>query len=601
MTKEERIAETTKLFTETLEHYQTANFGFDQSILKRLEENIGFYTGVGQWPEDVKQQLRAEYRPALVINRCAPMVNMVSGFERQNRTEIKPYAFESGDAAQAFVMEYVLKHVHRYYDSAFSNSEGFLKGIVSSEANWEYSIDFGDDGYPTLERELLPIGSVLWDPRSLRYDRKDAMYCIHNSWIGLDELMQLSPKADQEKIEMVDGSDNMGLHHTSSLDQYRMHLKSMNNGELYDEASQKVRLVRVWRKRWEKEFILYDKQNPSQVQRLSEKEMRGIDIENPTFTVHPRMRAVFSHHMISGNEELDYVDNIKLTRIPIIPFYCFYIEGTYFSLIDLAKDRQMQINKTDSVMMDYLSRLPKLAAMAEESAFANDTDRHRFDRAKVGDSFVFADGALREGKVVFPNVRGLEIISYYTALKQQQNMELKETVGATDTLQGIKPKAADSGVALDILRSQGMTIIEPILDNYYRTKRLMGALEIEMIQKFFPPEKVERILGSIGANYRDEKFQAVWQAARDDENERTKLIDTLMSTKYDIVMDEGLNTPTIRQANMAQFNSMMTAGFPVPPDLVIESSAISQDQKDLWKQYIQQQQQMQQQMGQGNG
>ncbi len=75
------------------------------------------------------------------------------------------------------------------------------------------------------------------------------------------------------------------------------------------------------------------------------------------------------------------------------------------------------------------------------------------------------------------------------------------------------------------------------------------------------------------------------------------MVDVLMTTKYDCMMDEGFNTTTIRQANQIQFNQLMQSGFPVPPDIIIEHSDISQDQKDQWKAYIQQQQQMQQGMG----
>lgn len=592
MTKAERISETRELFDKCTEFYENSTFGFDKSIQRRMKENLDFYTGVGQWPEDVKQELRSQYRPALVINRIAPAVNMVSGYERQNRTEIKPFAFETSDAQQAFIMEYVVKHIHRSIDSQFQNSEGFLKGIVASEAHWEYSIDIGDDGLPVIERELLPNNSVMWDPLSRRYDRRDAMYCFQTSWISEDELLQLKPSLEDKKIEYGDPEEEKaGVHVSHKGDNYKWREKA----RYYDAEQNKVRLIRCWRKRWEKEYIITDKQDPKQIRLLSQKEIKEIDIANPTLNITPRMRPRFSYQMFSGEEELAWNETIELSRIPIVSFYCFFIEGVYFSLVDLGKDRQMQINKTDSVMADYLARLPKLSMMAEQGAFINEQDRRRLDAARVGDSFVFADGAIREGKVLFPSIHGLEIISYYTAMKEQQNKELKEVMGTTDTTLGIKPKQADSGIALDILRTQGLTIIEPILDNFAATKRQMGNLEIELIQKFFPPEKIERILGGIALQYRDEKFQEIWGQARDDKELRAKLVDTLKTTKYDIVMSEGMDTPTVRQANMVQFNGLIKAGFPVPPQLIIENSDISQDQKDQWKAWMQQQQQMAQQ------
>jgi hypothetical protein len=584
MTKADRLIENRELFEKTVDYYDNEKFGFDVSISERLKENLDFYTGVGQWPEDVKQELRSKYKPALVINRVAPAINQVSGYERQNRTEIKPFAFETSDSNQAFVMEYVLKHVHRSFDSAFNNSQGFLKGIVTSEAHWEYSIDIGDDGLPEIARELLPTGSVKWDPLSKRYDHADARFCFQDSWMAEDELLQLRPTLKDKALEYEQKTDGVIM----AASDYRWR----ESRYFYDDFAKKIRLIRLWKKRWEKEYVVIDRSSPTEIRILDQKQIKEIDIENPTFIIRPRMRSRISYNMFSGDEELAYDKVISTSIIPIISFYCFYIEGVYFSLVDLAKDRQRQVNKADSVMSDYLSKLPKLSVMAEERAFKSPEDARRFNGADVGDSMVFSDGALSNGSVQFPSIPGLNIISYYTQLKESMKIEMKEIMGVSDTMQGIKPKGAQSGVAFDILRQQGLTVTEPIYDNYNATKRMMGKLEIELIQKHYPPEKIERIMGGLANMYRDEKLQKIWEQTRDDEEARRKLVDVLMTTKYDCMMDEGFNTTTIRQANQMQFNQLMQAGFPVPPDLIIEHSDISQDQKDQWKAFIQQQQQM---------
>jgi len=594
MTKAERLNDSRGLFQKTVEYYDNERFGFDSSISERLKENLDFYSGVGQWPADVKNRLKSEYRPALVINRIAPAINMVSGYERQNRSEIKPFAFETSDSRQAFVMEYVLKHIHRGFDSGFSNSEGFLKGIVSSEAHWEYAIDIGDDGLPEMVRELLPLGSVKWDPLSKRYDRSDAMYCFQDSWISENELFQLRPQLEGKGMDYDRAKEGGAISVIRGKD-----YDWGNSRDFYDEPTKRVRLIRLWRKRWEKEYIVNDRNNPTEIRVLSQKEIKEVDRNNPLLVIRSRMRPKISYQMFSGDEELVWNETIELSRIPIVSFYCFFIEGVYFSLVDLGKDRQRQINKTDSVMSDYLARLPKMSVMMEERAFRNEQDRRRFDGARVGDSMVFADGALSNNSVQFPQIQGMNIISYYTSMKETQYKELKEIMGVHDTLMGIKPKGAQSGVAFDILRQQGLTVTESIFDNFVATKRQMGKLEIELIQKHFPPEKIDRILGGLANQYQDDKLMDIWEQARDDEEARKKLVDTLMTTKYDIMMDQAFDLPTIRQANQMQFNHLMQAGFPVPPDMIIENSEISQDQKDQWKAYIQQQQQQQQQQGIG--
>jgi hypothetical protein len=419
------------------------------------------------------------------------------------------------------------------------------------------------------------------------------MYVMHNAWIGLDELEQLRPKVDLKQLD--DGTaeeDDVASVYRPIGDGYKF--DGMDNPDLFKKATKQVRLVRCWRKHWDIEYIVRDKERPQDMRKLTEKEAKEFDFkENPTLDVISRRRPRYSFHMISGGVELERIEDIHLKSFPIVTFHPYYVEGVFFSMVDLVKDRQLQINKTDSVMHDYISRIPKLGAMAEESAFANEMDRTRFENSRVGDSIVFQDGALVNGKVTFPGVHGLEIIGYYNGLKEVMKEEFKEIGGVHDVLQGIKPKGAESGIAFQILRNQGITVLEPIFDNFLATKKQMGRIEVEMIQKFFPPEKIDRILGSVAQRYKNEDFANIWAMAQDDETARAKLVETLMTTNYDLVLDESVTTPVVRQANSGILMEMMKAGLPVDPQVLIDSTDLSEDLKERMKVYIQNMQQIQ--------
>ena len=59
-----------------------------------------FYTGLQQWDPKVLAELTRTGRPALTINHILGIVNMISGYERQNRSEIRLAPRRGGSVAE---------------------------------------------------------------------------------------------------------------------------------------------------------------------------------------------------------------------------------------------------------------------------------------------------------------------------------------------------------------------------------------------------------------------------------------------------------------------------------------------------------------------
>jgi hypothetical protein len=172
--------------------------------------------------------------------------------------------------------------------------------------------------------------------------------------------------------------------------------------------------------------------------------------------------------------------------------------------------------------------------------------------------------------------------------------EMDQIVGTHETVQGKKPESADSGVALEILRQQGLAVLEPIFDNFRRLRMACAKFEIELIQKFFTPEKVLRILGSVASRLKDVKLLELWQTMNGQgdlqpaEAERLKatVINQLMKIEYDVVIDEAPATATARQMNSMILDRLMQRGLPIDPTVMVDLTDLGDDMKERLKQFM---------------
>ncbi len=152
--------------------------------------------------------------------------------------------------------------------------------------------------------------------------------------------------------------------------------------------------------------------------------------------------------------------------------------------------------------------------------------------------------------------------------------EIQEISGVNEELLGsaIDDKA---GVLSMLRQSAGLTTLQGLFDNLDYAQKLLGKLMIDLIQANFTPGKIQMILeGEQPAPQFYSKAFGVYHAA----------------------VEEGLNTTTQRQLQMAQLLQLREAGLPISDKDLMEASTIQGKKKIIenMEQAQQQQQQIQQ-------
>ncbi|MHC5199604.1 MAG: portal protein, partial [Planctomycetota bacterium] len=93
-----------------------------------------------------------EGRPALTINLILPIINLLSGIQRQGRQDVSVVARKGGLKPLAAVFTQVLRHCLDITDADYEIADAFLDGIVGSKGWLE----------PGIDETGTPAGGVEW-------------------------------------------------------------------------------------------------------------------------------------------------------------------------------------------------------------------------------------------------------------------------------------------------------------------------------------------------------------------------------------------------------------------------------------------------------
>ena len=98
----------------------------------RMRTGFAFYVG-DQWDAADIAKLDKEKRPHLTINLVLPIINLLSGIQRQGRQDITVVARKGGYKWLAEVFTEVLGHCLDITDSEYETADAFFDGIIGGK------------------------------------------------------------------------------------------------------------------------------------------------------------------------------------------------------------------------------------------------------------------------------------------------------------------------------------------------------------------------------------------------------------------------------------------------------------------------------------
>jgi hypothetical protein len=578
---------------EVLSLYKEANQIEDNSITKG-DEAFNFYLG-DQWDKRIKAKLEGEKRAALTINEVASKVDLLQGFQAQNRTDVIVRPMEDSDEALADIYNMLIKHVLDQNDYIYKESEVFKDQTVAGRGQFMLSVDMDENPEGDIIIDHFNWRKVRLGPHE-KLDQKDLEYMIKKDKFSKAKVKQLFPKkadeietmfASLEELKENDGFDVKGQNYKLARNRHAMIL----DGEtLVDVQRKELTIMEMWKKEYKvvKLAIFPVDSFVESLEDVPAKEVKQIlaiegmeDLDRNEFDMRVTKTA--------GDVFLES----KILELPegARDFHTLSVYGKKYGnhfqgKVEDVKDVQREINKRSSQIVDIMNRVVPYGWFVDKDTFKNPTDVDKFKKTSAQAGFV---QEVRDLNKTPQRVEGIRFPQELANLATIATQKL-------DLLMGIPPEASgfgaasSSGRAILLKRRQSLVANDFLFDNMSRVKKKLVKMIIAYIQEIYTPERILRIISGSQAGQGIDIKSNVLNVVNDDPQQVLDLLNNKDAVKFDIVLEESTHTSSMKDYTFLAMSELAQQGVPIPPDEIIAASPFPNKARLMEKLGIQQQQ-----------
>lgn len=542
------------------------------------DEDMDFYIG-GKRQWQVKgsyadyDKLVGDKRSAVSINHIMSIVDILSGYERGNRLDIKAMPQGDGDNEPAQLMSHFLKYAEEQTNATDILSEMFEDGNIRGMDVAKIGVDY--TGEKPVNGEIFitrlqpgPNKEVIWDPYWTKYDLSDARYIIESKWAFLLDLeaeypeykAQLREAVGQLRQVMGDnkssartGKDNYGFvrgHPVESLEHERM---------FYDERDNRLLVCEVYYHVYETKFSVFDRKSGKIEKCDTYGEAATLVASDPdNMKLHRseskrvRMGSVIPATYTTLEEDKNPHPNDD-TNYPYVPYIAKRKSDVIFGIVRNLKDPQRIENKRWSQAIDTLRKWAYIRPLVPKGSL---THPDTINDASADSPLIYDK---EKGEPTWYVAPVSQINGVMTTLAEQMKLSIREISGVNADLLGQKQDTS-SGIAIARRQQQGQVVSTVYFDNLRKTRKLMGQRLARRIQQVYTVEDTIRLTNEHGGDVvvRINPMNAKGERMTDDEFKqfaqaqeaagKPKVLRDVTSLKYDIIVSEAPATPTARAA-----------------------------------------------------
>ena len=485
--------------------------------------------------------LTTSSRRQLYFNRISRTIEMVSGRQRQNRktTIVTPQESQdqqvADDLSGVIQWAYNRSKAYEKISTAFSMSLRVGLSFIESWLDRRDDIVNGD-----LKHRVIDWNSVYCDPFYREPDLSDCSYVWVRRYIDKEQLKILMPDSTETiYAAQNDGQRDFKFQYMPENNQYSgRNLIAVN--EFWYADTREARVL-VNTKTGEIKEIKKDiKINPELFINVPELEERTI--VKPTV----RLAVVINRRVVYNG-----ANPLGIDKYPFTPIYCYHEPSfndwsyRFQGIVRKERDAQFVYNRMLTLSLDGVESQVNSGELVEEDFFLTPEDAMRSGNGQIR---FFKKG--KNPQLSRVREQPAQISAGIMQLAQLMGNEISEVSGVNQELLG----SADddkAGILSMLRQGAGLTTLQSIFDNLDFSQWRMGELDVEIMQKNWNKEKFARILGrtpseEIGSPYVE---------------------------KFDITVEEGMNTSTQRQMQAAQLFQAYQMGIQTPEmvELIIKT------------------------------
>ncbi len=446
-------------------------------------EDFEFKMG-SQWNAEDLAAAQAKGLPALNINHILKNINLISGYQRQNKPDIRVLPIEGSDEYTAEVLGRVIKWVMADKNADFVVSDHFKDALICG-LGWTNPYVSFDNDYTNgdiMIKKISPF-DLLPDPYFTERDLSDCDYIIRHRVVSKIKLKRLYPKFAEtiEKMNTISADD----------DAYYQ-LPNVPN-----DRGKRVLVLEYWYRDFDKKTVIINAANDEDVQPWdgSKGDLAEFLDAHPEYVSLSKDYPVIKLITVVGDSTIVYdgENPFNCPDYPFIPTFCFY-ESSYATwklklqgIVRPLKDLQREKNKRRSQIMAAINTMPHGGWMMQKNAI---DDVSKLTEAGGSQKVI----EVNPGKDAPQPMKQAEIPIALINLEQMFDSDLRIVGANPDQLGEIGERGA-AGITIQLRQKQGLTSSQEVFDSLSFSMRTIGRRLIHYITNNFSEAKIKRILG----------------------------------------------------------------------------------------------------------
>lgn len=524
------------------------------------------------WTNSERVKLERQNRMVLELNKIRRVVNLYSGYERENRTQTVTAPIEGSDEITADLFSNILYYVYDKGNADYIVSEAFEHALKTGLAIIGVYMDYSRDKVNgDIKFYWKPFNAFMLDPYFTKRDLSDCDQASTRDLLSKEEVKALLPWIDPKVI------DNIPTGIRDNKYQYLGIYRQYNSTYI---AKNLCTYDQYWTRYNKEQKYLVDMETGVSEEwegtAEEEKELLQRLKATPSIELIKSYKKSVKLHIIVGGQLLySGPDPTGLDNFPFMPVLLYHeplidsfelrIQGIVRSIIDA----QRQYNRRHSQIIDLMESIINNGWVVKNGAV--------LDPAMLLQAGQARQIVVNEGFDVNADIREIQPANIPPGYLQYQDIldkNIIEIPGGSDEILGLSSTGDSqvSGKLAEVRASNSLKGNRGIFDNLEQTKKYVGNLVLEIVQKNFSPGKVARIT----------------------KQEPTEEFFSGQFGQYDCVIKQAVKTSTQREAYYYQLLQLVALGAPIPWEDVLEAAPM-QGKTELIKKMEEQAKQAQEQ------
>lgn len=531
-------------------------YKFKRSLIERQKEDFLFRLGK-QWDDAKYKEMKERKITPVTDNRIQPNIALLTGLERQNRSDFKAFPEGEEDSIKAEIASALFKNSIKMSDFGYKASEAFEDGVTCGESNLELYLDNTYNllnGKPCWKK--IDSNRVFPDPASREYDYSDGKY-IYKLTIDIckEDLISLFP----DKREIIETKDGGKLDMSELVGRDEKHNQPKDYGNKssdradYDPEEACFDLIERYYKKWVEKSYVGDRQTGEikeaesndkaeafkaeyqnsiaqeqqqyqmalqqhevdQAQAMVDQQMSGIPMQpsqpplEPTqrdperFTIIKRyVPEIWYFAQAPGFEEPLADEKAwfypKWKGWPLVPYLANFSTAPI-----TGDDRHLLVQgivhgiKGAQQMHNSSETLMLLHLNGTANSGWLEEENSWVDPAMV-QKFGASPNvnlAYRKGSVKPERIFPMPLSTAHEKVAERSAEAIKAELGINADLLAVQEGGSSSGRAIALRQRQGLLMVQKLFDNLSRTKILAGKLLLSQLGEIYDTETAKKVLG----------------------------------------------------------------------------------------------------------